>query len=58
MDNINVKHKQMKLTLSQSQLIEYSLENLLNSDEFQNMPQQAHNDMKILLNKFFDNNKK
>ncbi len=44
----------MQLTKSQSQLIEYALENLLNSDDFDNLPEQAHQDMKILLNKFFD----
>ena len=44
----------MKLTKNQSQLIEYALENLLNSDDFDNLPPQAHTDMKILLNKFFD----
>ena len=44
----------MKFTKSQSQLIEYALENLLNDDDFKNLPQQAHIDMKILLNKFFD----
>lgn len=44
----------MQLTKSQSQLIEYALENLLNSDDFDNLPKQAHKDMKILLNKLFD----
>jgi len=44
----------MNFTRSQSQLIEYALEHLLNDDDFDNLPQQAHTDMKILLNKFFD----
>jgi hypothetical protein len=44
----------MHFTKSQSQLIEYALEELLNSDDFSNLPTQAHSDMKILLNKFFD----
>ena len=44
----------MEFTKSQSQLIEYALEHLLNDDDFNNLPQQTHTDMKILLNKFFD----
>ena len=44
----------MEFTHSQSQLIEYALEELLNSDDFDNLPKQARKDMRILLNKFFD----
>ena len=44
----------MKFTKNQSMLIEYALENLLNSDDFNNLSPQSHTDMQILLNKFFD----
>ena len=50
----NIKHTHMEFTHSQSQLIEYALEELLNSDDFDNLPEQARKDMRILLNKFFD----
>ena len=47
-------YNQIELTQNQSKLVEYALEELLNSDDFSNLPEQTHTDMKILLNKFFD----
>tara|TARA_R100001509_G_scaffold95105_1_gene55224 strand:+ start:3211 stop:3366 length:156 start_codon:yes stop_codon:yes gene_type:complete len=44
----------IELTKSQSELIEYSLEELLNSDDFKNLSVEAKNDMNILVNKFFN----
>ena len=46
--------KKVDVTKSQSQLIEYALETLLNDDDFVNLPEQATKDMKTLINKFFD----
>ena len=54
---MNTKHnnmQQIELTHDQSKLVEYALEELLNSDDFSNLPPKAHTDMKVLLNKFFD----
>ena len=44
----------IELTKSQSELIEYALEELLNSDDFKNLGVEAKNDMNILVNKFFN----
>lgn len=46
--------KKIDVTKSQSELIEYALEDLLNNDDFKNFSIEAHNDMKILINKFFN----
>jgi hypothetical protein len=49
-----MESKNIDITKSQSQLIEYALEDLLNDDDFEGFSLEAKKDMKILINKFFD----